>query len=93
MEPLKEDPPIIGHCNKHLSTMDKLNPPNFMHLEPLKEDPPIIGHCNKHLSTMDKLNPPNFMHLEPLKEDNLYTLVPKYPLLRGFTALFLVIDD
>ena len=70
-------------------------------VEPLKEDPPIKGQCIIYLSTMDKTKSPNFipppiniMRLEPLKEDNLYTgenplefiLVPKCPLLGGFTV-------
>ena len=44
VEPLKEDPPIKGHCIKYVSTMDKTRSPNFippisiMQLEPLKKD-------------------------------------------------------
>ena len=44
VEPLKEDPPIMGQCIIYLSTLDKTKSPNFippiniMRLEPLKED-------------------------------------------------------
>ena len=69
-------------------------------MEHVKEDTPIKGQCIIYLSTMDKTKSPNFIppiniiRLEPLKEDNLYTgenplefiLVPKCPLLRGFTV-------
>ena len=30
VEPLKEEPPIKGHCIKYLSTMDKTKSPNFI---------------------------------------------------------------
>ena len=64
-------------------------------MEPLKEDPPIKGHCIKYLSTFKS---PNFIlpiDWNLLKKDNLYTgdkplefvLVPKCPLLRGFTVM------
>ena len=32
VEPLKEDPPIKGHCINYLSPMDKTKSPNFIPL-------------------------------------------------------------